>query len=62
MQLSLRTSLKTIDIGEAKRYLASVASAADEGAKSSDPRVTLLALRVLARQAPAIERRFLQAA
>jgi hypothetical protein len=39
------------DFDEARRHLASVALMLDEGARSQDPRVTALALALLAHQA-----------
>jgi hypothetical protein len=54
----LRTSVKLLNIDDARRYLRAVQSAADEGARSSDPRVVMLCLRVLELQSVEIRRRF----
>jgi hypothetical protein len=54
----MRTSVKILDIAEAKRYLAGVRSLADEAIRSSDARVVIGALRVLERQPAEIRRRF----
>jgi hypothetical protein len=59
---SLRTSVKVLDIAKAKLYLAGVASLAHEGSRASDPRVVIVALRVLERQPAEIRRRLLQTA
>jgi hypothetical protein len=56
---SLCTSVKILDFAEARKYLAEVRFLADEGARSHDPRVTLLALKVLQEQ-PATIRRLLR--
>jgi hypothetical protein len=48
--------VNTLDIDEARQYLACVRSLADEGVRSSEPKVLLLALRVLARQPAEIQR------
>jgi hypothetical protein len=58
MLSSIKTACRVVDISEARRYLKEIRAVAHEGAESVDLRVTVAALRVLARQAPAIARRF----
>jgi hypothetical protein len=44
------TDSVSVDLDAARRYLRELAAACAEGARSPDPRVTLLALGLLARQ------------
>ena len=53
------SSVKILDLGEARRYLRGIRSLSDEASRSSETRVILLALKVLARQ-PAEIRRLLR--
>jgi hypothetical protein len=48
--MHVRLKIKTLDFAEVRRYLEGVRQLADEGARSLDPRVTLLALKVLQMQ------------
>lgn len=41
----------TVDLGAARQYLSALAGACEEGATSPDPRITLLAMAVVARAA-----------
>jgi hypothetical protein len=50
----LYVKVKTLDFAEVRRYLIGVAKLAEEGAGSSEPRVMLLALKVLQRQSDTI--------
>jgi hypothetical protein len=54
MQIKVKT--KILDFAEVRRYLAGVRSLADEGARSLEPRVILLALKVLQNQSETIQR------
>jgi hypothetical protein len=52
----LHVKVKSLDFAEVRRYLAGVAQLAAEGAESHNPRVILLALKVLQRQSDTIRR------
>jgi hypothetical protein len=52
----LHVKVKTLDFAEVRRYLIGVAKLAAEGAESSEPRVTLLALKILQMQGETIRR------
>ena len=52
----LTQRVEIFEVGEARRYLAGVRALADEGARTSDLRVLILALRVLQGLSATIER------